>query len=93
MNTNMSPKKADRVVEMTRAPAPAHFLVPGYQTHGLLESIGPGLDDLIHVRVAGEDLLVGAEILPKIEGHVGDQITIWNIEGQFHAGVLSPCPQ
>ena len=69
------------------------LLVPGHQTHGLLESIGPGLDDLIHVRVAGEDLLVGAEILPKIEGHVGDQITIWNIEGQFHAGVLSPCPQ
>jgi hypothetical protein len=91
MNTNMSPKKADRAVEMTRASA--HFLAPGWQTWGLLESIGPGPDDLITVRVQGKDHLVGAEILPKIEGHVGEQVTVWNIEGQFHAGVLSPCPQ
>ena len=93
MNTNMSPKKADRAVDKARAPAPAPFLAPGWQTHGLLESISPGPDDLIQVRVAGEDLLVGAEILPKIDGHVGEQVTVWNIEGQFRAGVLSPCPQ
>ena len=93
MNTNMSHKKADRAVDMTRAPAPVPFLAPGYQTWGILESIRPGPDDLIEVRIEGADLLVGAEILPKIEGHVGEQVTIWNIEGQFHAGVLSPCPQ
>lgn len=66
----------------------ALFLAPGHQTHGLLESISPGPDDLIQVRVAGEDLLVGAEVLKKIEGQVGQQVTIWNIAGRFCAGVL-----
>jgi len=84
----MTTKKADRVVEMTRAPAPAPFLAPGYLVWGVLESIGPGPDDLITVRVEGKDHLVGVEILPKIEGHVGGQVTIWNIDSTFYAGAL-----
>ena len=89
MNTNMSPKKADRVVDKARARAPAPFLAPGNQTWGILESIRPGPDDLIEVRIEGEDLRVGAEVLPKIEGHVGGQVTVWNIEGAFYAGALT----
>jgi hypothetical protein len=88
MNTNMSPKKADRAVDMTRAPAPAPFLAPGYLVWGRLESIGPGPDDLITVRIEGKDHCVGVEILAKIEGHVGQQVTIWNIDSTFYAGVL-----
>ena len=88
MNTNMSPKKADRVVDKTRAPAPASFLAPGHLVWGTLESIQPGPEDLIQVCIQGINRLVGAEIMPKIEGHVGDQVTVWNIDGTFHAGAL-----
>ena len=68
--------------------ATAPFLTSGNQTWGLLESIQLGPDDLITVRVEGADHRVGAEILKKIEGHVGGQVTVWNIDGTFYAGVV-----
>jgi hypothetical protein len=84
----MKTKKADRAVDMTGAPGPAPFLVPGHLIWGVLESIQPGPEDLIQVCIQGITRLVGVEILPKIDGHVGEQVTVWNIDGTFYAGVL-----
>ena len=65
------------------------LLQPGNLLWDTLESVQTGPEDLIHICVGGIDRLVGAEILPKIGGHVGDLVTIWNIDGRFYAGVVS----
>lgn len=64
------------------------ILMPGKALWGILESIQPGPVDLITVRIAGIDRLVGSEILPRIQEHVGGLVTVWNISGNFYAGGL-----
>jgi hypothetical protein len=60
--------------------------MPGKLLWGTPEGIQSGPEDLIQVRISGIDRLVGAEILTKIEQHVGSLATVANIDGEFHAG-------
>ena len=71
------------------ASSPIPLLMPGKLLWGILEDIQTGPEDLIGVTIEGTDRLVGSEILSRIEGHVGSLVTVWNIAGEFHAGVLT----
>jgi hypothetical protein len=62
------------------------LLMPGRLLWGTLESIQPGPEDLAQVCIAGTNRLVGAEILSRIEQHVGGLATVANIDSEFHAG-------
>ena len=64
------------------------LLMPGSILWGTLEAIQPGPEDLIQVCISGTDRLVGAEVLPKIEQHVGGLVTVANIAGMFRAGAI-----
>jgi hypothetical protein len=93
MNTNMSLKKADRAVDMTRAPAPVPLLMPGTLLWGILGGIQDGPEDLIQVRIAGIDSLVGVEVRARLEPHIGSLAVVGNICGEFRAGGLGSCTQ